>query len=242
MTELPFGGVLADDLKSFAAAKSGGGSPWIITFADLMALILSFFILMFSMSSIQTKAWMAVVVGLSDKLSPGREQAITGAEQAARPLRVLDPKGIDLGYLVSVMRNKFQTHAVLKYALVEEGLDRVTVALPLDLLFERDSATPTANAAPTLFAVGEALGSVKNRIEIHAYAAGQAGKPGADDIIADDPYSSGWELAIARSLIAAGFLRDSGLARAPMPVGHNIAPTRKAVAKIELVVREMGVE
>lgn len=224
------------------SASQRGGSAWIITFADLMAIILSFFIMIFSMSSIQTKAWLAVVTGLSDELSPGRDLSVVGEVEQARPLRVLEPKGIDLGYLESVMRDKFQAHPVLQHASMLQKQDRLAIALPLDLLFETGVAIPAASADRTLMTIGEALRSVKNRIEIHVYANVSPTGAQAGVIADDDPLGAGWELAIARAMVAAKLVADAGLARAPIPVGHGVAPSGKTPQKIELIVREMGAE
>ncbi len=237
MTGLPYGG----DIE-LPSAEHSVGKAWIVTFADLMAIILSFFIMIFSMSSIQTKAWLAVVAGLSDELSPGREQAILGTAENARPLRVLDPKGIDLGYLVSVVKNKFQANPILQNARIEEKLDRVSITLPLDLLFESATATPKVQAGAIASIVGGSLNSIKNRIEIHAYAPGPSRARRGEEIAADDPFDSGWELAIAQSAIMSRMLHDAGLPRAPLAVGHITGPAGLSRPAIELVVREMGAE
>jgi len=157
-------------------------------------------------------------------------------------LRVLDAKGIDLSYLVSVVKNKFQANPILQNALIEAKLDRVSIILPLDLLFESGTATPTSQAGAILSTVGGSLNSIKNRIEIHAYASDPSRAAQGEEIIADDPFASGWELAIAQSSIIAKMLHETGLSRAPIAVGHITDPPGQSRPAIELVVREMGAE
>ncbi len=50
--------------------KQKVSQAWLITFTDLTALMLTFFVLLFSMSEVRQGAWDAVVQSLSVKLNP----------------------------------------------------------------------------------------------------------------------------------------------------------------------------
>ena len=125
------------DFDETAPAPPSNNYAWIVTFSDLMSLMLAFFVMLFSMSQLQTQAWKSIVGGLSDKLSPGHERSILRTEKEARPFRVLEPKGIDLGYLETVIREKFRNHPVLANANIHGREDRDVIALPVDLLFDK---------------------------------------------------------------------------------------------------------
>lgn len=217
-----------------------GGKAWIITFADLMALMLAFFVMLFSMSSMQTKAWLSIVTGLSDRLSPGHEVTVIGETVNARPLRVLEPKGIDLGYLAAVLTENLGRHPILKNARIILKNDRVSILLPPELLFEKGSATPLPTAALALRAAGDALRSVKNRIEIHVYCVEAPIETPGELIADDDPFASGLALALTRAVVTSKLIKDAGLARAPIPAGHAISANDRPQEIIELVIREMG--
>ncbi|MBP3703872.1 MAG: chemotaxis protein, partial [Lachnospiraceae bacterium] len=47
---------------------SGGGAGWISTFADLMNLLLCFFVLLFSMSTVDADKYEAIVTSLSNSI------------------------------------------------------------------------------------------------------------------------------------------------------------------------------
>ncbi len=213
---------------------------WIITFSDLMSLMLAFFVMLFSMSQLQTQAWRSIVSGLSDELSPGRERSILEVEKDARPFRVLEPKGIDLGYLEAVIREKFRNHPVLENARILNRADRVVIALPVDLLFQPEAAQPTQVAPAVLEAVGQSLASIKNRVEIHVYST-EAERPALAGL---NGYGSAWELSLSRALTIKKLFAQSGLTLPIVPVGHSVAALDGAPVRdlVELVIRELGAQ
>ena len=56
--------------KKSSGGDGGGGSPaWMATFSDLMNLLLCFFVLLFSMSSVDAEKYAQVVASLSNTFS-----------------------------------------------------------------------------------------------------------------------------------------------------------------------------
>lgn len=56
--------------KKFKKEVSGGGSPgWITTFSDLMSLLLTFFILLYSMSTVDAQKFKNITYSLQEALS-----------------------------------------------------------------------------------------------------------------------------------------------------------------------------
>jgi chemotaxis protein MotB len=159
-------------------------------------------------------------------------------EKDARPLRVAEPKGIDLGYLEAVIREKFRNHPVLANARVLRRPGRVVIALPADLLFESEKALAAATAPAALQAIGQSLASIKNRIEIHVYTA----EGGRSALSGADAYGSAWELSLSRALTIRRLLLKSGLVTPVIPAGHALAVTGSVPAGdlVELVIRELG--
>ena len=73
-----------------ATAPAALDSPaWLITFADLAALMLSFFVMLFAMKSVETEAWHAVRESLSLELAPSEaaRQTAAGADRNLERLR-----------------------------------------------------------------------------------------------------------------------------------------------------------
>ncbi|MEQ1889168.1 MAG: flagellar motor protein MotB [Alphaproteobacteria bacterium] len=220
-----------------AAPPPAVNQNWLITFCDLMSLMLAFFVMLFSMSQLQTQAWKSIVSGLSDELSPGRERAILEVKEDARPLRILEPKGIDLGYLEAVIREKFRNHAVLAGARIQGRPDRVVIALPVDMLFMPELAQPAPTAAAVLETVGQSLSSIKNRVEIHVYS-DNGDRPALSD---GGGFVSAWELSLSRAVAAKRLLAQGGQSLSIIPVGHSVTPDAAPAAGdvVELVIREL---
>ncbi|MBD3755045.1 MAG: flagellar motor protein MotB [Gammaproteobacteria bacterium] len=51
------------------ASKKGGGSSWLVTFADLMSLLMAVFVLLFAMSTLEVPKYRATVESLREALS-----------------------------------------------------------------------------------------------------------------------------------------------------------------------------
>ena len=227
-----------DDFDETVPAPPPVSHAWIVTFSDLMSLMLAFFVMLFSMSQLQTQAWKSIVSGLSDELSPGRERSILEIEKDARPFRVQEPKGIDLGYLETVIREKFRNHDILANARIHSREDRVVIALPVDLLFQPETAKAADMAPAALEAIAQTLASIKNRIEIHVYSA-EGERPALSGL---DGYGSTWELSLSRALIIKKLFIQAGLGLTILPVGHSVTPSSAQPAEdlVELVIREIG--
>ncbi|MDG6777569.1 flagellar motor protein MotB [Thiomicrorhabdus sp. zzn3] len=52
-------------------AKAKGGAPWLVTFADLMSLLMAVFVLLFAMSSLEIPKYRTIVESLTDALGHG---------------------------------------------------------------------------------------------------------------------------------------------------------------------------
>ncbi len=211
---------------------------WMVSFSDLMSLMLAFFVMLFAMSQLQTQAWKLIVSGLSDEFSPGRERAILKTENDPRPLRIQEPRGIDLGYLEAVIREKFRNHTVLRNARIEGRPDRVIIALPVNMLFEPEMAQPAATAMAVLEAVGQSLASIKNRVEIHVYS-DEVDRPALSE---SGGFGSAWELSLSRAMTARKLLARAGATLSIIPVGHAITADGGTATGdvVELVIRELG--
>lgn len=187
---------------------------WMIVFADLLSLLLTFFVLLFSMNSVQVEDWRAVVQTLSDRLNPHRvlvqEEPYDGHEQNAVDV----PLSESIEYLNTVIAQKLADDPVLSQARVRLLEDRLAISIPSDLLFRTNSAEiadPGVHAAVSELAV--MLRHLENRISVMGYT--------DPSPVHDNGYDTHWELSISRALTMARILKENGY-RQPVPaIGYG---------------------
>ncbi|WP_404384843.1 flagellar motor protein MotB [Caenispirillum salinarum] len=213
-----------------------GPAAWMVTFADLVILMLTFFVLLFSMTSMKTETWEAVSTAFSrtmqvDPAQPVNERSVEHSI-TARPV----PIAMNLNYLAAVLEETLSTDPLLGRARIAMGGDRLVLALPADVLFAGADAGAAGRpvlseaGAASLAQLGGVLASLRNRVAVTGHAApteqGQGPTAGLGG------HTSGWELSMARAAAVADALTRAGLARPAVILGHG--PTRSGALPADL--------
>jgi len=178
---------------------------WMVTFTDLAALMLAFFVLLFSMSSVRLDSWQVAIDSLSRNLNPTRVDKVV---PAAVPFNIgtTSPKrASNLDYLATVLKEAMRNDAVLSSARIMRSDERLIVALPGDLLFEKGRADISERAAKSLLTLGSVLRNIGNQIGVNGHS--------DPEPVSGDAYRSNWELSLARAGAVADALRGSGYGR-----------------------------
>lgn len=205
---------------------------WMTTLVDLLALLVSFFVMMLSTSQVRLDAWDALVSGVRERF-PASVQAIETPPEPTAPRR-LSPRAVDLDYLTRLLAEKTVADPVLARSTLRRGDDRIVLAIPGDLLFPPDSAALSPEAATAAAQLAAALQFVANRIEV-------AGHTDPTPPSSRGPYASNWELSLARSLAFGAALFASGYARPIDALGYgesrfDPALGNAAARRVELVI------
>jgi len=182
-------------------------STWMLTFGDLIALLLAFFVLLVSMSQIKVEAWQAVVEALSKRLNQNQDVTVLGPSADRNASRIMRPVAIDLGYLEAVLAEKLRADREFGRVRVNQQHDRLVLSFPADHLFRPNTTELEKSAIASIQALGGFFQSISNRITVSGHAE-----------IRDDDKDHGWELSIARAVVVADTLRISGLDR---PIAAN---------------------
>jgi chemotaxis protein MotB len=193
-----------------------GGPFWLLTFLDVISLLLAFFIMLFAMSNPRTAAWDELSATFADRLAPDVETlkpapptALTVDEDKVAP-------GLNLDYLVSLLRGHLDSDPLLARTVLHRFPDRLILSMPSDLLFALNSAALNDQARRALFELGGLLGNLSNRMDVHGHT-----DPAP---IRSGPYRGNWELSVARAQSVATELLESGYDK-PMIV-QGFADTR----------------
>ncbi|MBO6784819.1 MAG: OmpA family protein [Alphaproteobacteria bacterium] len=223
-------------------SRSGQGPQWLITFADLAAVLVAFFVLMFAMSEVDTDRWNGAVDALDREFDVSREM------ERAKPLaqvnitQLLAEDGLDLGYLRRVLAGHISDQPVLAGATLRESEDSLVVTLPAGLLFESGGARISDQGRESIFVLAGALSRIENNIEVIGHA---------DPRLIDDvSFDTNWELSLARAASVARAMTANGISRPIRIVGAGASrfdeidpelPMERRLAlarRVDIVVRD----
>jgi chemotaxis protein MotB len=173
---------------------------WLVSFTDLMCLLLVFFVLLFSMSEPAPPRWKALVSGFA---------TLGGAGAGGGDLFTVDqvPRkgGLPLGYLGPLLIGHFAGDPDLVTILPEREEDRLIIGIPDHLLFDPGATAFSRRGERIIFLLSGVLSRLDNRIEVIGQAGRETGEgPGGH---------LEWEVSLMRAVAVAGALREAGYRR-----------------------------
>jgi len=190
-------------ISQSAPDDSEESQSWLMIFADLLSLILSFFVLIYALSIIDKVQFNEISYSLAQKLNPNKSRTISppaATESIAKP-KV--KTAVDIEYLHSIIEDKLSDSATLKeaFSLIKLS-DRVVLSLSGVETFKHNTTELTKKGAAALALMADALISITNQINIYGYT--------NPSHISSEKYPSAWELSLARSIIATQIFRNRG--------------------------------
>ena len=230
------------DLLARPDWSSASGQAWLVIFTDLVALMLAFFVLMFSMSQIEQSKWQGLVDALANDLNALHKVENVKPAVEYQPEQELVVPGADLDYLTPVIREQFAAHPLLARATIHRAAERLVISLPAGLLYGAGAAKLTPRAAVLGSALVSVLRNLDNSIEVEAHLerAGTRHAKNAD-----------WELALTRAAAFTEILKRAGyggriVARAMAPTGRvrgpDGGPAASQGAHLDVVIHESAQE
>ncbi len=178
---------------------------WMLTFADLVSLMLTFFVLLFAMSGVKDDRWQDVVDALSRSLNPTIDDPARSGSALKNIAHVAPRDAAGLPYLASLFEAVVADTPQLKAAAVRLLDDRLVLSLPADALFA-DGGTVIAPAAkPVMSSIGEVLNGLTNQIAVAAHTSPM--------LEGGSAYASNWEFSLARAGAIANYLKSVGVSQ-----------------------------
>ena len=234
-----------EDLEPESEEASGDGAAWMATFADMMTLLLCFFILLLSFATMDVVKFREALGSVQEALGvqfehEGQFEAIASSPLQLDEFEVNDALGEDRALLDE-----------LSAAISEEGLDDeigaeidgrgVVVRIDGQVLYPQGAAALRPESDAILARISDLVRNNEHRVMIEGHT---------DDIpIRTAQYPSNWELSTARAIAAMRFLVDHNVDRERVsvagyadqrPVVPNDGPVNRATnRRVEFVfIRE----
>lgn len=191
--------------KKKKSEESSNSMGWMVTFSDLITLLLTFFVLLLTMCSLeagkieqfQAACTQAMGVLLEGKYSRVEERIITSSkkridEQVVKTENFLDQfSGIKTKLLNENMRG------VIEFKELERGL---SIVIRDDFLFGTGRAAINQKAMSVLEDVGAIIGDFEGRVIVEGHT---------DNVpIATSQFPSNWELSTARAVSVVKHLTE----------------------------------
>lgn len=181
---------------------------WLTTFTDVMGLMLTFFVLMFSMAKPEQQGFSDLMSSMQNEFNkfygPKAERGVT---ESINISRINFDQALNIDYLSVLMETLISDNGNLKGVTINKLQGQLVLSLPEALLFDTGAAEVKPEGAKALYALGETLGRIKNQIQITGMADPRPveGTEGG--------FGSNWELSLARAASVTGILANVGYDR-----------------------------
>ncbi len=223
--------------RKAAHAEEHPDERWVISYADLVTLLLGFFILLYATTDQNLVKMNALSRGLASAFNVPIKEGGSGASLFEGGTGIFPEVNdrSDLPFDLEAIRRTIQKETegvgMEGKIAVEKGQDRIILRLADNLVFPSASADIRPEALPILEVVAKALARNHNEVSIEGHT---------DSIpLATDRYPSNWELSSARAtavlrvlnerygvdskrLFAAGYGENR-------PIASNLTPEGRAV-------------
>ena len=181
----------------------GGSASWMVTFTDVMGLMLTFFVMLYAMSNPKVEEWENFTDTLQKNFNKFYGMAANRGFQESINIDKVDySRALDLNYLRALIGALIEREGSLQSVALINQSGSLIMSLPQDLLFEAGSADVKPEGSKALYAIAEMLSRIKNRVEVVGHTDPRP--------IASAEFSSNWDLSSARAARVAAVLQDVG--------------------------------
>lgn len=211
------------------ADSTPANSEWMVTFVDLLCLMLVFFILIYSTTSVPKSKWKWIKESIGNTFKPSNVVNKPYIKELYAT-KIDIKRGVDIDYLHTIMEGKINADLFLKNNIsLDHSNENLTIILNDRNLFEGNTTVLTTDSRALLFVVGDTFQGVNNKIDVVGYTLG--------DI--DNDNMEGWNLTLSRALEVASKMREYGnLSQLEaMVVNSDISePQNKPSNRIEIII------
>lgn len=192
-------------LHSSAASERRTDARWLITFADLAAVIVAFFVLLFAMAEVDSDKWEGATTAFDRQFRISEANVTPRPVETANITQRVEEAALDLRYLERVVGEQLKEHEELRQVRMVVDPDRLALDFPGALVFASGRVGVSVSGRQSLFVLGGLFAGIENQVVV----VGHAASPPADGASAD----ADWELSLMRAARVARSLRSAGYDR-----------------------------
>jgi len=185
-----------------------GMERWLLTYADMITLLLIFFIILYSMSVINKVRFDQMIQMMNKTFGGGYSVINTGSPGVLAQNKYPNPKNEKLkkAYIHTV--SKFQGEIASKKIRVSVDERGVVISLASDFYFPSGSPDLTAPAHDVLHKIFAMLDTMPNNVRIEGHTDNVPITPGSE---LAQRYPTNWELSAQRAINVLKYFESSGL-------------------------------
>ena len=179
---------------------------WLITFADLAAVMVAFFVLLFAMAEVDSDKWEGATAAFDRQFRISDATVTPRPVESANITQRVEEAALDLRYLERVVGEQLKEHETLQDVRIAVDADRLALDFPGELVFASGRVGVSVGGRQSLFVLGGLFAGIENQVAVVGHAA-----PGQS---AEGPSEIDWELSLMRAARVARSLRSAGYDRA----------------------------
>lgn len=180
---------------------------WLLTYADMITLLLAFFVILYAISKVDAKKYQALAVSMRGAFGSAGSSHVTSGGAGGEHLPPKPDPGFDLAEKLRQSLGQDLGAGTVQIERTESG---ILLRFQDTVFFERGKADLQAQARRILDNVASVIASLPNGIEAEGHT---------DTLpIRSAQFPSNWELSVARATAVVRYLVEA----------HGISPLRLA--------------
>ena len=108
---------------------------WLITFVDLISLLLAFFLMLYSMSSVKKNDWATFLASLDKQEIPLEEKKEGSKKEMASIPSAETSKGLDVDYLRALLESETDSDDLFAFVEFYQKGNQLVLSFPSSLIF-----------------------------------------------------------------------------------------------------------